>query len=69
MIKVIVKTYGSDASGTKTQQGEYYGLSTDDKATCEAQTGRAPENADAFLEMDTGEMYLYDQDGAQWLLQ
>lgn len=69
MIKCIVKTYGSDACGNKTTQGEYYGLSTDDKATCEAQTGRAPENADIFVEMDTGETFAYDQEGSAWLPQ
>ena len=69
MIKLIVKTYGSDASGTKTQQGEFYGLSTDNKAECESQTGRAPENADLFYEMDTGAAFLYDEDGARWLPQ
>lgn len=69
MIKCIVKTYGSDACGNKTTQGEYYGLSTDDKATCKAQTGRAPENADIFVEMDTGAAFLYDQEGSAWLPQ
>lgn len=67
MIKCIVKTYGSDACGNKTTQGEYYGLSTDDKATCEAQTGRAPENADLFLEMDRKALYMYDGENKAWL--
>lgn len=67
MIKCIVKTYGSDACGNKTTQGEYYGKSTDDKATCQAQTGRAPENADLFLEMDTNKIFKFDGDTQTWM--
>ena len=38
---------------------EYYGLSTDEKPT-------DAENGSAFLEMDTGTVYLYDKDGETW---
>lgn len=67
MIKCIVKSYGSHASGTYTTQKEYYGKSTDDKATCQAQTGHAPENADLFLEMDTGAIFKFDGETQTWL--
>ena len=78
MITCIVKTYGSHATGTYGTQGEYYGKSTDDKSTCEAQTGRAPVNADLFYEMDktanaSGTMvhkvYMFDGDTATWVEQ
>lgn len=42
---------------------EFYCLSTDDKPTEEDyQIG----NADILLEIDTGDIYLYDADGASW---
>lgn len=69
MIKCIVKSYGSHASGTYTTQKEYYGKSTDDKASCQAQTGHAQENADIFLEMDTCKVFLFDGDTGTWLPQ
>lgn len=78
MIKCIVKVYGSHATGTYTTQGEYYGLSTDDKNACEEQTGRAPENADLFYEMDRTddgsgnmrrEVSMFDGDSKTWLPQ
>ena len=40
-----------------------YGLSADEKPV------GVQKNADRFLEMDTGELYLYDEVGGQWLLQ
>lgn len=49
---------GSTYSGPTT----YFGLSTDDKPT-----GAAVSNGSRFVEMDTGKIYLYDVDGAQWL--
>lgn len=39
---------------------EYAGLSTDNKPTEMVATGSV------FLEVDTGDVYLYDEDGAQW---
>lgn len=42
---------------------EYYGLSTDTKPA------EGVKNADIFYEMDTQAVYLYDEDGGQWLQQ
>ena len=41
-----------------TRQTTFYGLSTDTKP--------AAANGDSFIEMDTGKLYLYDADGADW---
>ena len=44
-----------------TQDGNtYYGLSTDSKPSGTALNGRA------FVEMDTGKVYFYDEDGDTW---
>lgn len=40
----------------------YVGLSTDPKPT-------DSKNADAFLEMDTGKVFLFDEDNATWIEQ
>lgn len=45
------------------QQIKYAGLSTDTKPTVGVQNG------DSFLEMDTGDIYLYDFAGEQWVQQ
>ena len=39
----------------------YYGLSTDTKPT-----GITGGNGSAFIEMDDGKLYLYDEDNDQW---
>ena len=39
---------------------EYYGLSTDTKPT------ENVGNADLFMEIDTGDVFLFDADGNQW---
>lgn len=39
---------------------EYRGLSTDDKPT-------PLDNGAVFLEMDTGDVYLYDKENNEWL--
>jgi hypothetical protein len=40
----------------------YVGLSTDTKPT-------DAKNADAFLEMNTGKVFLFDEDNATWIEQ
>ena len=52
------KTGVSEITGTEPQ--EYYGLSTDTKPLI-------AQNGAAFLEMDTGDIYLYDAENAQWI--
>ena len=52
------KTEVSEITGTEPQ--EYYGLSTDQKPLI-------AKNGSAFLEMDTGDIYLYDAENAQWI--
>lgn len=39
---------------------EAFGLSTDDKPTTDIITGST------FVEADTGDVYMYDEDGAAW---
>ena len=48
---------GVPVSGSAT----YFGLSTDSKPT------DGVSNGSCFLEMNTGKIYFYDADGAQWL--
>lgn len=38
----------------------YYGLSTDEKPL-------DANNGSKYIEMDTGKVYLYDAEGAEWL--
>lgn len=59
---VITKKVDVDDRGRVSSK--FYGLSTDDKANAED-----PRNADAFYEMDTKKVYLYDQENAKWLEQ
>lgn len=59
---MITKKVDRDDAGK--QHAEFYGLSTDDKATCDD-----PHNADIFYEMDTQAVYMYDQDSGNWLPQ
>ena len=44
------------------EQATFFGLSTDTKPT-----GDTVANGSCFLEMDTGKIWFYDADGAQWL--
>ena len=43
---------------------EYAGLSSDTKPTYAA--GKKIPNGSAFIEMDTGDIYLYDKENDQW---
>ena len=49
-----------DVSSEKANAMEYRGLSTDTKPT------DAP-NGSVFLEMDTGDVYMYNADGSEWV--
>ena len=64
MISYIVKSekvnHSSDGFGS---HREYRGLSTDTKPT------EGVKNGDEFFEMDTKNVYLFDEDGQQWLKQ
>lgn len=44
---------------------ELYGLSTDTKPT-ETFKGAAIPNASIFYEMNTGKVYMYDEENATW---
>lgn len=44
---------------------ELFGLSTDEKPT-KTFEGRFIGNASTFMEMDTGSVYIYDEDGEKW---
>jgi hypothetical protein len=46
---------------------EVVGLSSDEKPT--TMGSRTVANGSAFLEMDTGDLYLYDEDGSEWIKQ
>ena len=52
---MITKRQESDEYGTHTS---YTGLSTDTKP--------GAGNGDVFLEMDTGDVYAYDEEGLTW---
>lgn len=44
---------------------ELRGLSTDNKPTV-LETGANIENGSVFIEIDTGDVYLYDEKGTEW---
>ena len=44
---------------------EFRGLSTDDPKPTEV-NGKPVDNGATFIEMDTGKIYLYDQENEQW---
>lgn len=50
-------------SDTLRDKEEFYGLSTDEKPIDDA------HNADIFYEMDTGKVFMFDEDNKQWLEQ
>lgn len=49
--------------GNIRKQMEYYGKSTDTKPT------KNVKNADAFYEMDTMDVFLFDEESGEWLPQ
>lgn len=49
-------------SPTPSYVTEYIGLSTDTKPM-------DAKNTDVFLEMDTGKVFLFDEEGARWIEQ
>lgn len=53
----MITTYNDSKDGSRT----LYGLSTDQKPTA------GTPNGAAFMEMDTGKVYFYDEAGSQWL--
>lgn len=63
MVTIVVNVNGAEVAVNdgyrKIQTG--YGLSTDTKPT------KGFENADRFVEMDTGDVYLFDEQNATWL--
>ena len=67
MITKVIAAKGGElaveAGGRVHPVATLYGLSADEKPTGTC------KNADRFFEMDTGELYLYDEAGGEWLLQ
>lgn len=67
MITRAVKAAGNDfcitADGESRRRAEYYGKSYDVKPT------EGVYNADIFYEMDTGAVFLYDEDDGVWIEQ
>ena len=52
----------SDLSRVNKELIEYCGLSTDEKPTGLIVTGST------FLEVDTGDLYMFNEEGSEWLL-
>ena len=50
------------------QPMELYGLSTDTKPTVKFKNTKI-ENGSSFLELDTGDLFLYDGENDQWIAQ
>ena len=60
---MITKKYGPQFDQTKYGQAiEYYGKSTDSKPV-----DGSVMNGAAFIEMDTGKVYLFDKSTAIWI--
>lgn len=67
MILKIVKINGDDfrcsADGETCRRVDYYGISSDTKPI------EGVKNADIFYEMDTGKVFMFDQENNEWLEQ
>ena len=65
MITKIITAKGGEfavgADGRLRPVETHFGLSTDTKPT------EGVQNAERYFEMDSGDLYLYDADGKQWL--
>ena len=65
MICCVIKIDGDDhvirPNGDTPKRAEYYGLSTDTKPT------KGVNNADVFFEMDTGSVFVFDEENQVWL--
>lgn len=62
VISEQVKSCNADGCGRRLRK-EYYGKAADTKPT------DGVENADIFYEMDTGTVFLFDEENQEWLKQ
>ena len=60
----MVTVYRKDGVSNEGQELELRGLSTDEKPT--TLDGAKVDNGAVFIEMDTGKIYMYDQENEQW---
>ena len=62
----MITIYRREDASTKGNEKEYEirGLSTDTKPT--TVDSNKTSNGTVFIEIDTGKMYLYDQENEQW---
>lgn len=59
---MISKKYGTQFDGQyDNRTTEFYGKSSDTKPTNDV------TNGSSFVEMDTGDVYLFDEEAGQWL--
>ena len=66
---MITDKYGRSITDARVNDArELYGLSTDTKPTGKLANGLDIPNAAAFLEIDTGDLYLYDAENEEWNL-
>ena len=64
MITKFIEIAGNIVNAkTLNKQSGYFGLSTDEKPTNQV------NNADAFYEIDTKKIFLFDEDGKTWIEQ
>lgn len=57
----MIRILSESSSGERKRYFEFAGLSTDTKPTEEVGTGSA------FLEVDSGDVYFYDEVGEEWI--
>ena len=60
----MITVYKKDGVSNEGQELELRGLSTDEKPT--TLDGANMDNGAVFVEMDTGKIYMYDQENEQW---
>lgn len=67
---MITDKYGRSITDSRVNDArEFYGLSTDTpKPTGKLANGLDIPNGAAFLEIDTGDLYLYDAENEEWNL-
>lgn len=60
MIRIVTSQVMTAEDGSKAYLAEIYGTSEDDKPVAGFVTGSA------FMEVDTGNIYVYNEDGETW---
>lgn len=64
MISIYQKNNSITRKGIETKEMEFRGLSTDTKPT--ELDGESVTNGSVFIEIDTGSVFVFDENGQEW---